>query len=310
MMPSNLFYVLTILAGIQLALGSPPTSQYVLKSEAIPDGQIVTLDPSWFSDSTTDSTNILIDGSDLNIIVPVGFSVDPPPAFPDYNTEVTQQSLPSLLELFGVDESEISALVEEAIPIFNEALAALFVHQSKNTAQFGALDVFPDMVTWVKKVISKAANVVQDNAVSIVCAVFGAALEPGFEAVAILFLMLNVLKTSGPTVNDQDFYLFPVYGTISHADGIVINYDAAYPPFFESFGSVDAITLHNIIYTKSLASSASYTDPQFSAATRILIHEFTHITQYKALGYFGSGFGTKYLYQFCKVSKLYEGSQI
>lgn len=302
---SYLRYVLAIFAGIQLASGQSLSGQQVLKSQDIPDGQVVTLDPSWFSDDTTDGTTILIDGSDLSVIIPVGQSVDPPPAFLDYNRDIAHQSLPPLLSLFGVDDSEIPALVEEAIPITYGSLTTLFAHgNNSNSPQFCTHGIFADASAWIDKVVSKASNVVKSHTTDSSCALFGAVLTPGFEGVANLFTTLNFISIQAPTTNDQDFYIYPLYNSISHDDGITVCYNAIFPPFFEILGPVDAVTMNKTIYVKDTVSSRNYGDLQFTHGTRILLHEFTHIKQYKALGYTRWAFGARYLFQFCKVRNI------
>lgn len=50
-----------------------------------------------------------------------------------------------------------------------------------------------------------------------------------------------------------------------------------------------------VIYTRESVSSRIYGDTRFNAATKLLLHEFTHSKQYQALGYNLQLFGLKYL---------------
>lgn len=52
------------------------------------------------------------------------------------------------------------------------------------------------------------------------------------------------------------------------------------------------------IATTPLAQSSA-----FRATTKTLLHEFTHIKQYKAVGYIDNLFGVRYLYEYCKVRR-------
>ena len=78
----------------------------------------------------------------------------------------------------------------------------------------------------------------------------------------------------------------------------MIYYDAS---FVVGFGSSDGVTMGKRIYINKADSSANVGDPGFTDTTKLLLHEFTHSKQYQALGYNTVAFGTKYLFNWCKV---------
>ena len=103
------------------------SAQYTLAQRSIsspagpvPLSETVTIDDTWFSDDSTDSTTILIDG-DLTAIVPISSDSDPLD-FSELNDQTLQESLPFLLQEFGVDDSDIPDLVTEAIPLIYSAI--------------------------------------------------------------------------------------------------------------------------------------------------------------------------------------------
>src|SRR5947207_961111 len=93
-----LHYLQAIFCAVHIAAAETFPEQAIRFSQALPEPRIVTFDPSWFSDSTTDSTYILIDG-DLSVTLPVPEDVSPPPTLEDLSAAVVSQTLPPLLQL-------------------------------------------------------------------------------------------------------------------------------------------------------------------------------------------------------------------
>jgi hypothetical protein len=54
--------------------------------------------------------------------VPVPIDTDPPPDFDGLSSDIVYQSLPYLLQEFGIDSSKIQALVDEAIPLIHQGV--------------------------------------------------------------------------------------------------------------------------------------------------------------------------------------------
>jgi hypothetical protein len=269
---------------------SPPTSQ----------GTVITIDSSWLSDDGTTSTSVLSEG-DLTVLLPPADNSNSED-FSDLNAYTLNQSLPYLLQELGVDSNDIPSLVSEAIPLFLEAiLDALTGDDSEGSAavsRFMKRSISSDLGSWISEVISKATNLVQTTATDVGCGIFAAAAVPVFDAGAALFAVYNAANTGVPTSQDQDFYIFPLYGSISHDDSIVVYYNANFIP---GFANALGVTMGRNIYIRNTASSASATDPGFQATMALLLHEFTHITQYQVLGYNLDAFGARYMWEYCQV---------
>jgi hypothetical protein len=292
--PFHLFAAI-LASSILISLVSPQNQvdQNVLSSLSIPDGETVPVDNTWLSDDSTSETTILIDG-DLEVIVPVPIDTDPPPDFVDYSSDVVQQSLPFLLSEFGVDDSDIQALVDEFVPLAHDAI----IDAISGPGGVAAEGIFGDIFAWAEKVISKATNIVASGAVDVACRVVAVGGLPLYEAANVLFMEKNTGTFTAATTNDQDFFIFPAHGSISHDDSIIIYYDAS---FVIGFGDADGVTMGKSIYTNKAASSANVGGSGFQETTKILLHEFTHSKQYQALNYNTIAFGTKYLFDWCKV---------
>jgi hypothetical protein len=112
----------TALAAVLVSAATAQLNQVVLSAQGIPDGQLLDIESSWFSnDDDIDHTDILTEEA-LSIIVPVPIDTDPTPDFDGLSSDIVLQSLPYLLREFGVDSSEIQALVEEAIPLIHQGV--------------------------------------------------------------------------------------------------------------------------------------------------------------------------------------------
>ena len=59
------------------------------------------------------------------------------------------------------------------------------------------------------------------------------------------------------------------------------------------------------IYVRYGVARSVVADSNFPTVSGLLLHEFTHSKQYQALGYNTIAFGTKYMFQFCKVYATY-----
>jgi hypothetical protein len=285
--------ILATSALVRLASPQHSVGQNTLSLQEIPDGEIIVVDSSWLSDDSTSETTILIEG-DLEVIVPVPIDTDPPPGFDGYGSDIVQQSLPFLLSEFGVDDGEIQALVDEFIPLGRDAI----IDAISGPGGVATEGIFGDIFAWAEKVVSKAANIVASGAVDVTCGVVAAGGLPLYEAANILFMAQNTGTVSAPTTNDQDFFIFPLHGLISHDDSIEIYYDSS---FVVGFGDADGVTMGRRIYTNKPASSASVGDAGFRGTTRLLLHEFTHSKQYQSHNYNTFAFGVQYLFNWCKV---------
>ncbi|KAK3632230.1 hypothetical protein LTR56_016471 [Elasticomyces elasticus] len=296
----TMFMLFSFLASLAIdnALGLNSTrtrpNQQILSVQTIPDGIDIYVDSTWLSDDTTSGTNILIDG-DLYFTLPVGFDTDPLPEFADYASDIMHQSLPGLLRQFGIDETEIQPLVDEYSSLAADAIVDAIVGSGGDVLKVG--NIFADVIDWTKRVISRAVNIVISAEPNVVCGVFAVATTPGYEGINLLLQALNAGTDNAPTTNNQDFFIFPLHGPISHDDDIVVYYDATFPP---GFGNADGVTMGKTIYLIYPTASSQYGDSRFAQSTRTLLHEFTHTKQYKEFGYFTPAFGAKYLFNHCK----------
>jgi hypothetical protein len=293
--------VLTVLDAVLLSTATVQLDQIALSAQEIPDGQVLDVDSSWFSnDDDIDHTDILTEGA-FSIIVPVPIDTDPPPDFDGLSSDIVQQSLPYLLQEFGIDSSEVQALVDEAIPLIHQGVIDAVSGSENGVSTKDPKVIILDIFSWIGKVISKAANIVQSGAASVGCGVWSAAATPVFTGGAYLFEAVNSNHPGVPTSDDQDFYIFPVHGSLSDDDNISVHYNASFPwpiPVGRS-----AITWGKEIYVKAYgAESAGRMDVNFEYITRLMLHELTHVKQFKSLGYITPAFGAKYLFQHCMVS--------
>jgi hypothetical protein len=243
-------------------------------------------------------------------LVPNGtFTVVLPPPIPDNNTESFETihartlnvSLPYLLEQIGVHPKEIPALVSKGIPLFEAAIkASLCSDPAGHNVRRG---IFGDIVHFVEHavstVVSTVVHGVEEVVVDTTCSVFAAGALPGYLTVAALLRVENIAQIPRATTPDQDFFIFPLHGPISHNDGISVFYSAKLPP---GFGDTLGVTIGRNIYVRAGLGTIDSSNAGFPSATSILLHEFTHSKQYQALGYSLPAFGSQYLFNFCKVS--------
>jgi hypothetical protein len=286
---------------------SAPTTTSAPPSDPTPSGvtpdRILAVHDAWIPTNISNSTVVPPAVANVSIILPPPVGTNSPD-FTDLSSQAFNKSLPFLLEQLGVDAADIPDLVAEAIPLFNDIVIGSISGGNSSSADPSAnlrrRGLFSKIGKWVKKVVNKAVNVVEDVASDAGCSVFAAGALPGYLVSADLFKVQNVFKIPSPTSSDQDFYIFPLHGPISHNDGIVVYYQANFPP---GFGSADGVTMGRNIYLRGAKASVS-TDAAFKSTTKILLHEFTHSKQYQSFGYNLNAFGLKYLFEYCKVIPL------
>lgn len=157
---------------------------------------------------------------------------------------------------------------------------------------------FPQVVTAIVKTV---IAVIQDPQ----CAIFSALTLPGFMYSEVGFAVINgwPLHKGDSTTPDQDYFISPLHGSVSHDDNIRIFYGAKFGP---GFGGAAAVTFGKLIYMRAdqsatTANSPLLGDSAFRQKTKTLLHEFTHVQQYRDLGYVGPLFGARYLFDYCTV---------
>lgn len=253
----------------------------------------------------------------VTIILPPPVDANNPGKFEDLHKQSLEEALPFLLNQYAIPHDKVKALTDDGVAVLSDALLALLSGNSNSSdpdAQLQARFLGLEKVFhWVEKTVDKVGdalgdaasavkNAVVEAAEDVGCGIFASSTLPGYLLYADLFHVQNALSTSYPTSQDQDFYIYPLHGPISHNDNIRVYYRANFPP---GFGNAAAVTMGKVIYTRESVSARTYGDARFNAATKLLLHEFTHSKQYQALGYNLRLFGLKYLFEYCKVRVPY-----
>lgn len=236
------------------------------------------------------SPSSLVQNGTVTVILPPTINDNNTDSFEDIHTQTLMVSLPYLFEQIGVQQEEIPKLVERGIPLFAAA-----VKESLCPTQSGSLarrSIFGDIADLIKDLWKGAT-------VDVACSIFAASALPGYLTFAGLLHAQNIRQIPIASTPDQDFFIFPLHGPISHNDRISIFYSANLPP------STLGLTIGRNIYVRQSADTRFMENGGFPTATRILLHEFTHSKQYQRVGYSLAAFGTQYLFNFCKVSSRY-----
>ncbi|KAL8686667.1 MAG: hypothetical protein Q9218_006946, partial [Villophora microphyllina] len=238
----------------------------------------------------------------ISITVPSTLSVQ---TWNDVLLANLQTTLPSTLKQFNVATDQISALTKEGLPLLLDAITAVQSGLSlpDDNANLVRRGFFSKIGKFIKKVINAIVKTVEEIVQDIECSIFAALTLPGFMFSNAAFAFLNSNLVWWSTTSDQDYFISPLHGSVSHDDNIQIYYGAAFGP---GFGSAAAVTFGRKIYVRADDRSARTADTPlrqdyaFQALTKTLLHEFTHVKQYKAVGYLDNVFGARYLFDFCK----------
>ena len=89
-----------------------------------------------------------------------------------------------------------------------------------------------------------------------------------------------------------------MWANLAHDGPVTIYYAATRPPFFKG---TSGTTFNRNIFTAltPVTSFSESTFQEFEFLVQTLIHEFTHVDQYRQKGYDISSFGYEYLFQWC-----------
>ncbi|KAL8652105.1 MAG: hypothetical protein Q9210_002878 [Variospora velana] len=143
-----------------------------------------------------------------------------------------------------------------------------------------------------------------------VCFIFSALITPGFLFTDLSFLVLNP-GNGEPTTADQDYFINPLHGSwISPDDNIRLYYDSSFAP---NLGWFVGITFGNRIYLKLDRSAINVNTPllldlSFRGRTRLLLHEYTHVKQYRDFNDSQAAFGFAYLKAYCQYHFSYRAN--
>jgi hypothetical protein len=295
------------------------------------DPALLAAPPSFPGDNCTTPPISLVPNGAVTVILPPPISDNCTDSFESLSTRALNVSLPYLLEQIGVPHNRIPALVAKATPIF-EAGVKESVCLGGPAGNLSRRGFFDDLADLAEDVGGAIVDVVEDVGEAIVdgvedvgeavvdgvtavgraftggllgvltdvsCSFFAAGALPLYLSAAGLFVVQNVGKAHRSTTPDQDFFIFPLHGPISHDDDIRVVYDANFPP---TFGGQAGVTMGRNIYVRSRANTIAPSDSGFPLATKLLLHEFAHSKQYRKLGYNLPAFGSQYLFNYCKVS--------
>lgn len=151
----------------------------------------------------------------------------------------------------------------------------------------------------IARVGTTIAKPVQELVQDLQCFTYSAVMIPAFMFADLGFLVLNA-GNGEETTADQDFFINALYGT-SHDDNVQVYYGANF-----AFGGAAAVTYGNRIYTSlhrssRLARTPLRRDRVFQQSTKLLLHELTHVMQYKAFNGSHSALGWAYIKGYCNV---------
>ncbi|KAI9777235.1 MAG: hypothetical protein M1839_008965 [Geoglossum umbratile] len=282
----SLSYLVSVLLGtfllwrlpVVVALGPPtPTGLPPIANFTLPT-----------SDFFTSTQDITVKGFKLSLpdFLPAVLGTR---TFTDLNTVSLELSLPQTLKQFNIPPDRIPGLVETGIPIINAGLLSLFSHPSTPPSRIKRGGSIGE---WIEDLVD--AFISSDE----VCAVAVAIALPGYIISAGLWASDNP-DEGVPTSLDQDFFLFPIHQSLSHDVGVKVNWDAVNALGFSSDPGTGATYNRNIYLL--MTNQPDGLDPGFAASTRKLLHEMTHVRQYRDLGFNLVTFGTQYLWGWCKA---------
>ena len=118
----------------------------------------------------------------------------------------------------------------------------------------------------------------------------------------LLFVLTS--KSTDPdkvttTTPDQDFFVTPSHGDLAHSAPVDIYYNAEAAPYVDRYGiTFNRQVYLNISQVRDLGVN-NYLD--FRRNVHLLIHEFTHVEQYRDRDWDIAQFGHEYTFQLCKA---------
>lgn len=245
----------------------------------------------------------------VKVTVPDTISVD---TYNDVLLTNIQTTLPITLQQLNVDPAQISALVSEGVPLIVEAITAVQNGLSLPDADLKLVrrGFLSRIGRWIKKVVTAIIQTVIAIIEHPECAIFSAITLPGFMVADVAFSQINGSPGNQgvQTTIDEDYFINPLHGSFSHNDRILIYWGAKFLPLMDA---VDAITFGKVIYMRADASAVTANIPllgdlAFRKNTKNLLHEFTHVQQYRDFGYIDPLFGSKYLFDYCVAGYSYK----
>ena len=213
------------------------------------------------------SPSSLVQNGTVMVILPPTINDNNTDSFEDIHTQTLMVSLLYLFEQIGVQQEEIPKLVERGIPLF-----AVAVKESLCPTQSGSLarrSIFDDIAGFIEDVGNAIVGAAKSATVDVGCSIFAASALPGYLTVAGLLHVQNIRQIPIASTPDQDFFIFPLHGPISHNDRISIVYSANLPPGFGD--SMLGVTIGRNIYVRQSADTRFMENGGFPNATRNLL---------------------------------------
>jgi hypothetical protein len=196
-------------------------------------------------------------------------------------TNFLEKALPSVLSQVGVPRDQIQMKVDGGLPILVNLVALLL-----------GGDDFPPLTK--RSIWSDIGSFFGDIGCGIAAALVG---YPLFMASAAIFSAENN-GLSVPISDDQNFFIFPVHGDIATSGPVRMFYQATRPVGFNT-DKVQATTFNRDVYTAH-QNARTGSDPNFVWTVQaILLHELTHVLQYRDHDYNLNTYALEYCFQYC-----------
>ncbi|KAL8652587.1 MAG: hypothetical protein Q9226_004205 [Calogaya cf. arnoldii] len=188
-------------------------------------------------------------------------------------------AMPRILEQLDVDSKEIAPIVEEASPIFTEALMHLLGQSDMPTRTENDTLMSNDTLTKRKSKCCKQHT----------RKFKGQKPSPGI-----------------PVTESHMYFLLQLYGYFPQTANLRLHFNTR--KFLGFIGEYDAITFARDIFIVDdyrLSPKPGPSDFFFERTMSTIIHEVRHSQQYRSIRWSIHAFGLKYLYQFCKAGFSY-----
>lgn len=158
------------------------------------------------------------------------------------------------------------------------------------------------LTTEIARVGTSIARPVRERVHDLECFIFSAVIIPAYISSAWTLSVLHPAANGEETTADQDFFINALYG-ISHDRAVRVHYSARIP------NDIAAVTYGNRIYTSAhrsskLARRPLLRDRFFQQSTKLLLHEFAHVMQFRAFDHSIPASGWAYLKGYCNVSHV------
>lgn len=207
-------------------------------------------------------------------------------AKPDINEVLgtyLEESLPYLLDQIVSDNKTVPGLVSTGSPLLIDAVLAIASES----------DVAPNaakLKAWAASVDPKAP-----------CDAFAAAAVPINSVVGDTLYFGNP-REGNATTHEQDYFLQPAYGPISHRDDIVIHYNSKFPAFWEANPTTNVD--RNVYVRSKEACYRSSGLGAFEAQIKDLLSQFAQLKQWAEpdIDYVDTVYQIRYLKAYCLVN--------